>query len=162
MPRPTEKRHVKGPPPCGFFKPAGIRAVDLEEVCLTVDEFEVLRLIDYEGVYQEKAADAMGVSRQTVGRMAERARRKVADVLVNAKALRIEGGAYVTGGTRSFACGGCGHQWELPYGTPCSDECPECGDKDVARADEDNAERSCRGPGHRRRRGGGRGGGCDR
>lgn len=157
MPRPTEKRHVQGPPPCGYFKPAGIRAIDLEEVCLTVDEFEVLRLIDYEGVYQEQAAEAMGVSRQTVGRMAEKARRKLADVLVNAKALRIEGGAYVTGGSRSFACGVCKHRWELPFGTPRDEACPECGDKSVSRTDEQKGRGPGRGCGHGGGHGRGRG-----
>lgn len=153
MPRPTEKRRVECPPPCGYFKPAGIRAVALEEVRLTVDEYEVLRLIDYEGAYQEQAAEAMGVSRQTIGRIAESARRKVADVLVNAKALRIEGGAYVTGGARGFACGACKHRWERPFDISGEDTCPQCGDPNVSRTDENQG----RGPGRGRGRGGGAG-----
>ncbi len=148
MPRPPEKRRVQSPPPCAFFKPAGIRAVALEEVRLTVDEYEVLRLIDYEGAYQEQAAQAMGVSRQTVGRIAESARRKVADALVNAKALRIEGGAYFTGGGRGFACKACKHRWDSPLGSACADVCPECGGQDVRRTDESMARKGrpgCRG-----------------
>lgn len=59
---------------------------------MTLDELEALRLADLDGLYQETAAARMGVSRQTFGNIIERAHRKVADALVNAKALRIEGG----------------------------------------------------------------------
>jgi predicted DNA-binding protein (UPF0251 family)/predicted Fe-Mo cluster-binding NifX family protein len=74
------------------MKPAGISVRLLEEVILGFDEAEALRLADYEGLYQEAAARSMGVSRQTFGRIVEAARRKVADAILNGKALRIEGG----------------------------------------------------------------------
>ena len=74
------------------MKPAGVPARDLEEVVLGFDEAEALRLADLEGFYQEAAARSMGVSRQTFGRIVESARRKVADAILNGKALRIEGG----------------------------------------------------------------------
>lgn len=74
------------------MKPAGIPARELEELILGFDEAEALRLADLEGLYQEAAARSMGVSRQTFGRIVESARRKVADALLNGKALRIEGG----------------------------------------------------------------------
>jgi hypothetical protein len=61
-------------------------------VTLTVDEIEALRLTDLEGLYQADAAEKMNVSRQTLGRILESAHRKVADALVNGKALLIEGG----------------------------------------------------------------------
>ena len=64
----------------------------LQQVALTVDELEALRLADLEGLYQEQAAQQMNVSRQTFGRIVEAARKKVADALVNGKALSIEGG----------------------------------------------------------------------
>jgi predicted DNA-binding protein (UPF0251 family)/predicted Fe-Mo cluster-binding NifX family protein len=78
------------------MKPAGIPARELEEVRLGFDEAEALRLADLEGLYQEAAARSMGVSRQTFGRIIETARRKVADAILNAKALRIEGGEVFT------------------------------------------------------------------
>ncbi len=81
-------------PPCACFKPAGIPARELEHVMLTVGEYEALRLADYEGLYQEQVAARMGVSRQTVGRILENARRKVAEAITRGKALRIEGGTY--------------------------------------------------------------------
>jgi uncharacterized protein len=65
---------------------------ELEEILLTLDEFEALRLADLDGQYQAHAAAQMGVSRATFGRIAASAHRKVADALVHGHALRIEGG----------------------------------------------------------------------
>jgi uncharacterized protein len=64
----------------------------LDEVVLTLDEFEALRLADLEQLYQEQAADLMAVSRTTLSRILDAAHRKVADALVHGKALRIHGG----------------------------------------------------------------------
>jgi len=66
--------------------------VDLEEIVLNLDEFEAIRLADYEQLYQEEAAAKMNISRQTFGRIIEAAHKKVADVFINGKALKIEGG----------------------------------------------------------------------
>ena len=62
----------------------------LEEVVLTLDELETLRLADHEGAYHEEAASMMGISRATFGRVLEQARRKVAEALLKGKALKIE------------------------------------------------------------------------
>ncbi len=75
---------------------------------LTLDEFEAIRLADGEGLYQEEAAERMGVSRATFGRIVEAARRKVAQVLVEGKALRIEGGRVHTMQAGPFRCKRCG------------------------------------------------------
>jgi len=64
----------------------------LEEIILTVDEFEAIRLADFEGLYQEKAAKKMNISRQTFGRIIESGHKKVAEALMKGKALKIEGG----------------------------------------------------------------------
>ena len=53
---------------------------------------EAIRLADLEGMYQEHAAENMGISRQTFGRIIESAHKKVAEALIKGKALRIEGG----------------------------------------------------------------------
>jgi len=79
-------------PDKNYFKPRGIPTVDLEEIVLTLDEFEAIRLADYEQLYQEDAAAKMNISRQTFGRIIEAAHKKIADVLLNGKALKIEGG----------------------------------------------------------------------
>ena len=95
MPRPCCLRHVGQTPSAQYFKPAGIPIRMLEEVVLGLDELEALRLADLNGLYQEKAAEQMKISRPTFSRIVEQARRKVADALIHGKALRLEGGAVV-------------------------------------------------------------------
>ncbi len=92
MPRPKCCRMVGALPTADYFKPRGIPLTDLEEVVLTIDEFESLKLADYEQRYQEQAANNMKVSRQTFGRIILSAHYKVADALIHGKALKIEGG----------------------------------------------------------------------
>jgi len=65
---------------------------ELEEVVMTLDEFEAMRLASLDGLYQEQAAEQMNISRPTFSRIIESAHRKMADALVHGKALRIEGG----------------------------------------------------------------------
>ena len=93
MPRPRQCRRVARLPQATYYKPSGIPMALLEQVGLTVDELEAIRLADLEGLYQEAAAERMNVSRQTFGRILEAAHKKVADALVNSKALSIEGGS---------------------------------------------------------------------
>ncbi len=104
MPRPKCHRHVCGRPDKNYFKPRGIPSADLEEVILNLDEFEAIRLADYEELYQEEAAVKMNISRQTFGRIIDAAHKKIADVLMNGKALKIEGGEVTINET-----GSCGH-----------------------------------------------------
>jgi predicted DNA-binding protein (UPF0251 family) len=95
MPRPFCPRYIDARPSAAYFKPAGIPARLLEEVVLTLDELEALRLADFEGLYHEKAAEQMKISRPTFSRVVEQARRKVASALIQGKALRVDGGAVV-------------------------------------------------------------------
>jgi predicted DNA-binding protein (UPF0251 family) len=92
MPRPAVCRRIAAGPVAAVFKPAGIPARDLESVTLALDEYEALRLADLEGLDQEEAARHVGVSRPTLGRILNAARRKVAAALVGGRVLRIEGG----------------------------------------------------------------------
>ncbi len=92
MPRPFKCRRVLGLPGADYFKPRGIPLSELQEIGLAIDEFEAVRLADLEGLYQEDAAKKMNVSRQTFGNILGSAHQKIADCLVNAKALKIESG----------------------------------------------------------------------
>jgi len=94
MPRPCKCRRVGFQPGVSYFKPRAIPLSQLEEVILRLDEFESVRLADLEGMYQDQAAKQMHVSRQTFGNIVNSAHKKIADALVNAKAIRIEGGVY--------------------------------------------------------------------
>jgi predicted DNA-binding protein (UPF0251 family) len=92
MGRPLTCRRVRCRPHATIFKPAGIPLVNLATVTLAMDELEALRLADLETLYQEDAAARMRISRSTFARVLDAARRKVADSLVNGRAIVIEGG----------------------------------------------------------------------
>ena len=137
MARPKNCRRVGSIPESNYFKPRGIPLSVLEEVVLTVDEFEAIRLADLENLYQEQAAEKMNVSRQTFGRIIESAHKKVAEALVQGKALKIEGGEFEMASMRKFKCYDCQHSWELPYGTGRLENCPSCKSGNIRRAEED-------------------------
>jgi len=92
MVRPKHCRTVSGRPAAMVFKPAGVPKRKLKMTTLSIDEFEAIRLADHLSMYQEEAAEKMGVSRQTFGRIIAEARGKVAKMLVYGQALVIDGG----------------------------------------------------------------------
>lgn len=94
MPRPRCCRRVHAEPGVVYFKPRGIPMTELEESVLTVDEFEAVRLKDLNGLEQEEAAEKMGISQPTFHRLVLSARKKIADAIVNGKAIKIHGGNF--------------------------------------------------------------------
>jgi predicted DNA-binding protein (UPF0251 family) len=136
MPRPHKCRRIGWQPPASTFKPAGVPGHALEQVTLSLDELEAARLADLEGLYQEEAAQRMQVSRQTFGNIVASARRKLADCVVNAKLLSIQGGAVRLAGVRTFACGHCRQRWSLPFGSGPPEACPGCRSHDIHRSTE--------------------------
>ncbi|HET6496971.1 MAG TPA: DUF134 domain-containing protein [Thermoleophilia bacterium] len=155
MPRPPIERSVGGVPRATLFKPAGVPGRELEQLSLAVDELEAIRLVDLESLSHEQAASAMGVSRQTVGRVLERGRAKVAEALVSGKAILIGGGQYRVD-PRQLCCDACGVVWAAGPNADPRAECPSCGSEDVGTCWDPAGH--C-GEGHRRR-GGGRGRGA--
>lgn len=143
MPRPPRPRCVALLPQATLFKPAGVPARLLEQVRLGLDELEAMRLCDLEGLEQAAAAERMGVSRQTVGRLLERGRAAVAEALTTGKAILIEGGPVeLAAGTeagwpgppaaggpgRRGRCGGRGgrgQRWRQPLAGEETDETDE-------------------------------------
>lgn len=117
-----------------------------------MDELEAVRLADLEGMYQEDAAKKMNISRQTFGNIIISAHRKIADCLVNAKALKIKGGV-VEMAERHFVCYECKHEWTVPYGTARPNECPKCKSLNIHRAPHDRGWARGAGCGHRHRHG---------
>ena len=89
MVRPQKDRMVAYNPEVSYFKPRGIPMMHLEEVRLTVDEREAIRLSDLLGMSHENAGQRMGVSRATFGRIIQHARQVVADALINGKAINV-------------------------------------------------------------------------
>ncbi|MGQ9497425.1 MAG: DUF134 domain-containing protein [Desulfotomaculales bacterium] len=126
MGRPPKCRRVEFMPHCTFFKPAGIPLCDLEEIALTVEEVEALRLKDLEGLEQEACAERMGISRPTFQRILTSARVKLTEALVEGKAIKVEGGHYQFV-ARPWRCTACGAEWEVhPIEKP-DERCPACG-----------------------------------
>jgi predicted DNA-binding protein (UPF0251 family) len=130
MVRPKKDRYVAYNPEVSYFKPRGIPMMDLEEVKLTIDEREAIRLADLWGMSHEEAGRQMGVSRATFGRILQRARKTLADALINGKAINVEGGNFrIVTGPRIFRCTVCEFRWEEPKGTGRPEACPECNDE---------------------------------
>jgi len=92
--RPKKYRIVKHDPEISHFSPRG-RPGRPDEVDLTMDEFEAVRLADYMGLEQKEAAQSMRISQQTFSRILKRARRAIADGLIGGKIIKIQGGFYV-------------------------------------------------------------------
>jgi len=134
MSRPFKCRQIGCEPGVNCFKPRGIPLTELQEVVLTVDEFEAVRLADLEGLYQQAAAQKMKISRQTFGNIIRGAHGKIADAIINGKAIKIEGGVYTRTEKRTFICEECSHDWELGYGTGRPRECPKCKSSTIHRA----------------------------
>lgn len=90
MARPRKCRKVCSLPKCNKFIPSNWDNTDT--ITLLIDEAEAIRLIDKEGLNQEEAASMMGVARTTVQQIYQDARVKIADAIIDGKALVIEGG----------------------------------------------------------------------
>lgn len=136
MPRPLKCRKIACFTDAKIFKPVGIPACNLEEIIITLDELEALRLADYQGLYQEEAAELMGISRQTFGNIIANARKKVVEAILESKILRIEGGKVEIDNLR-FLCQGCGYEW---YSFDIPKVCPKCGNSEIINI---NQERKC-------------------
>jgi predicted DNA-binding protein (UPF0251 family) len=130
MSRPFKCRRVAFMPGVTYFKPAGIPLRSLGEIRLSLEEAEALRLKDLEGLEQEQGAEKMNVSRPTFQRVLASARKKIAEALLNGKAIRIEGGNFEMVHHR-FRCRK-GHEWGVATATGISPVlCPTCSTPDI-------------------------------
>lgn len=129
MPRPPKYRIVEAEPRFTYFKPAGIPKYQLQELVLSVEEVEAIRLKDKEGLEQEECAERMRVSRPTFQRILINARGKLAEAIIEGKAIRVEGGHYRIAGGR-YTCRYCQREFEAPFrhrhGHGHRVNCPEC------------------------------------
>ena len=133
MTRPTKLRQVTGIPAVTFFKPAGVPMSVLEMVTLAFEEIEAIRLKDIEDLHQEECARRMEVSRGTFHTILKSARGKLADAILNGKAIQVQGGTVAFPGAR-FRCRRDGNEWTLPPGPlpgATSVACPSCNGRDV-------------------------------
>ncbi len=107
MPRPCKCRRIAREYGIGFFGPKGIPMRELERVVLTHDELEALRLVDMEGMYQEDAASMMEISRPTLSRLLEVARKKIVSAVIDGKGIEVGGGNFLVETTASGSQGRC-------------------------------------------------------
>jgi predicted DNA-binding protein (UPF0251 family) len=129
MPRPQYKRIVHEPPLFSDFKPIGVRGQDLKPVILTLDEFEAFRLADQLGLSHALAADEMEISRSTFTRLIEKARKKIADFIIQGRLLTIEGGT-VHFRVNIIQCKNCGHMFKTSFKQNIR-ACPECQSRNI-------------------------------
>ena len=90
MTRGCKRRRIGFQAKIDFYKPQGVPVHFLEVILLKEDEIEAIRLADEQGLYHEKAAEYMDISRQTFGNILRTARNKIAKALINGKAIQIE------------------------------------------------------------------------
>lgn len=114
MPRPCKRRRICGRPPCIRFGPLTDNEEAVQEIVMTLDEYECIRLIDLNGLTQEECGRQMGVARATVQAIYSSARRKIAQCLTERMQLKISGGNYVVcgKGCRGKGCGHCRREYE--------------------------------------------------
>lgn len=126
---PYRKRRVHQPPHFKNFKPSGIPRKRLETLTITVDEYEALRLADYEGLEHLQASERMAISRPTFTRLIEKARQKIARVIIDGMELIVEGGNFEFQNTLR-RCRDCGDE-QLSVPDKNSEDCPECGSDNI-------------------------------
>ena len=151
MARPRICRRIFFNPHITHFKPAGVLLRNMESNILTCDELEAVRLIDFEKIGQNKAGKEMKVSQPTLSRILKSAREKLADAVVNGKAIKIKGGDFkmvvprrglgfgrgvggrgrmggvAAGPGGECICPSCGYREPQVRGSPCMNKkCPKC------------------------------------
>lgn len=147
MPRPLKERIITEPPQFSSFKPIGVRAKALPQILLSIDEYEAIRLADFSGLDHTQAAVKMEISRSTFTRLVEKARKKIADFLVNGAILQIEGGN-IHFRDNLLRCNNCESIFRVSFDTEII-KCPNCGAESYKDyADQYGHGRCCRGHGN--------------
>ncbi len=124
MSRPKNNRIVYTPPLFTEFKPSIVQGKELQNIFLTIDEFEAIRLADHAGLSHLEAAKEMSISRPTFSRLISKARMKMADFIVLGRLLTIEGGNFHFT-NNIIQCETCGYYFESEIGKS-PDVCPKC------------------------------------
>lgn len=133
MARLKKSRIIQRAPSFSGFKPFGIQKASGEEVILHLEEYESIKLCDYENLTHEQAAKIMNVSRPTFTRVYQSARNKIAKAFAEASCILLEGGHSVVG-IRWYSCQAC----EVNFSSDFDDQsvCPFCLSENVFKVDE--------------------------
>jgi predicted DNA-binding protein (UPF0251 family) len=124
------------PPPMEGYKPFGLPMRELESVVLLFEEFEAIRLADYENLTQEEAAQKMNISRPTFTRLYDKARKSIARAFVEGKAIIISGGNYITD-DYWYKCQSCN---EIMVTIKPTKQCRKCDSDDITQINKEPQE----------------------
>lgn len=135
-PRPVRLRKISSPPVISGFKPYGNKNIHgkTENVFLYLEEYESIRLCDYEMMNQYQASVIMDVSRPTLTRIYAKARQKIAEAFVKGKQIIIEGGK-IYFDSEWFHCITCGCYFNNPEKLKNVEHCPLCRSKEIINCD---------------------------
>jgi uncharacterized protein len=122
MSRPFRNRKICSPPVMAGFKPFGMPICEMKSIQLYLDEYESIRMADYENLSQDVAAEKMGVSRPTFTRVYNSALKKIAKAFAEGLAIEIEGGS-VEFEKQWFKCRKC---YKLIEGLENHTKCQNC------------------------------------
>lgn len=128
MPRKKRNRRIQVPPVIKGMSVFGVRGRKSNEVYLLLEEYEAIRLLDYQNLTQEEAAVHMDISRPTLTRIYEEARNKVATAFVEGRDILFRGGD-IYFDENWFKCNDC--QASFNHYTDVSPVCPVCGSNEV-------------------------------
>jgi predicted DNA-binding protein (UPF0251 family) len=136
-PRPTRLRKISNPPVIAGLKPYGnnIQGKKTEAVFLNIEEYESLRLCDFEMLNHHQASVIMDVSRPTLTRIYAKARQKIAEALVLGKQIIIEGGK-IYFDSEWFSCKSCGCFFNNPEKQEEIKACPLCSSSDISECED--------------------------
>ena len=121
MARPRNNSKIQIPPRVKGFNPQGYYAKPSKPINLNIEEFEVIRLLDYENLSQLEASKIMEISRPSLTRIYDRARKKIAQALIEVHPIRIEGGKVVYD-EHWYQCSTC----QSHFSNPDGDEVTNC------------------------------------
>lgn len=118
------------------YKPFGVPMRELESVVMSVEEYEALRLADYENLTHKEASVRMNISRPTFTRLYDKARKNVAKAFVEGKAILIRGGTFIAG-EYWYRCNSC---HETIVSAKPEENCDKCQSEKIVRIDRGDGE----------------------
>lgn len=159
MARPRSFRRIFKEPEIKCFRPHSKSKDNFQFIEITLDEFEALRLSDFQKIKQKKAAEIMGISQPTFHRIIISARFKLSKALVEGKIITIKGGDYIIDKKR-YRCSDCGFEWFSPNKE--YEKCLDCNSENIISVSENEGETIAPMQGTGRRRGARMGAGAPR
>ncbi len=135
MARPRQNSKIQIPPRIKGFTPMGYYSKESKPINLNIEEFEAIRLLDYEDMSQVEAAVIMEISRPTLTRIYDRARKKIAKALTESQQILISGGKTIFNGNW-YECENCSCKFDNPNKKQVT-ECPLCSDNKILKLEDE-------------------------